>query len=91
MIENISGTARTAWYCCGVRWSDAQGRPRSAATDWPGSSSAGKCRWRQDARSAPASVRLQRLAVFLRVPVDEAVDVVLGEGDERVLRPRRGA
>jgi methyltransferase (TIGR00027 family) len=26
MIENISGIARTAWYCCGVRWADAQGR-----------------------------------------------------------------
>jgi methyltransferase (TIGR00027 family) len=24
MIENISGVARTAWYCCGVRWADAQ-------------------------------------------------------------------
>ena len=24
MIENISGIARTAWYCCGVRWADAQ-------------------------------------------------------------------
>lgn len=23
MIENISGIARTAWYCCGVRWADA--------------------------------------------------------------------
>jgi methyltransferase (TIGR00027 family) len=26
MIENISGTARTAWYCCGVRWADSQKR-----------------------------------------------------------------
>ncbi len=26
MIENISGIARTAWYCCGVRWADAQKR-----------------------------------------------------------------
>ena len=24
MIENLSGVARTAWYCCGVRWADAQ-------------------------------------------------------------------
>lgn len=24
MIGNISGVARTAWYCCGVRWEDAQ-------------------------------------------------------------------
>lgn len=24
MIDNINGTARTAWYCCGVRWADAQ-------------------------------------------------------------------
>lgn len=24
MIENISGVAKTAWYCCGVRWADAQ-------------------------------------------------------------------
>lgn len=24
MIENISGVARTAYYCCGVRWQDAQ-------------------------------------------------------------------
>jgi methyltransferase (TIGR00027 family) len=24
MIENISGIAKTAWYCCGVRWADAQ-------------------------------------------------------------------
>src|SRR4051812_28971361 len=26
MIANISGIARTAWYCCGVRWADAQKR-----------------------------------------------------------------
>ena len=26
MIQNISGVARTAWYCCGVRWADAQKR-----------------------------------------------------------------
>jgi methyltransferase (TIGR00027 family) len=24
MIENITGVARTAWYCLGVRWADAQ-------------------------------------------------------------------
>lgn len=24
MIGNISGVAKTAWYCCGVRWEDAQ-------------------------------------------------------------------
>jgi methyltransferase (TIGR00027 family) len=24
MIENITGIANTAWYCCGVRWADAQ-------------------------------------------------------------------
>ena len=24
MIGNISGVASTAWYCCGVRWADAQ-------------------------------------------------------------------
>ena len=24
MIENITGIAATAWYCCGVRWADAQ-------------------------------------------------------------------
>jgi methyltransferase (TIGR00027 family) len=26
MIESIGGVARTAWYCCGVRWADAQAR-----------------------------------------------------------------
>jgi methyltransferase (TIGR00027 family) len=24
MIGNMTGTARSAWYCCGVRWQDAQ-------------------------------------------------------------------
>lgn len=26
MIDNISGVAATAWYCCGVRWADAQAK-----------------------------------------------------------------
>jgi methyltransferase (TIGR00027 family) len=26
MIENITGVAATAWYCCGVRWQDAEKR-----------------------------------------------------------------